>query len=112
MQSAYASTSNLEEKSQFLEKICKKFPVDLGEEISWKSDTIYGEIIFPTLSQIFTRLNELLIIRDGGVFYDLGSGIGKAVVSASLLHNFSACVGIELIPSLHELALRLKHKYK
>ena len=32
---------------------------------------------------------------EGGIFYDLGSGIGKGVIAASLLHKFNICKGIE-----------------
>jgi len=35
------------------------------------------------------------------VFYDLGSGLGKAVILAFLLHDFSKLVGIELLEALH-----------
>jgi len=44
----------------------------------------------------------------GGVFYDLGSGAGKGVLAASLLHPFDKCCGIELLESLHEMGLELK----
>jgi hypothetical protein len=35
------------------------------------------------------------------VFYDLGSGVGKAVIAASLMYNFTSCCGIEILESLH-----------
>lgn len=45
--------------------------------------------------------------NDGGVFYDLGSGAGKGVIAASLLHPFERCCGIELLDSLHCMGLEL-----
>jgi len=36
----------------------------------------------------------------GGSFYDLGSGTGRAVIAAALLHDFDWCYGIELMDSL------------
>ena len=47
----------------------------------------------------------LVILRavDGSVFYDVGSGAGKALVTAALSGiNFLKCVGIELLPGLCE----------
>lgn len=61
----------------------------------------YGEIPFVTLAAIF----ETLELKSGGVFYDLGSGTGKAVISAALLHDFEKSSGIEQLPSLHQCAL-------
>jgi hypothetical protein len=37
----------------------------------------------------------------GKVFYDLGSGTGKAVFVARLTQDFSKCIGIEILHSLH-----------
>lgn len=39
--------------------------------------------------------------RDGHTFYDLGSGTGRAVISASLSGiSFLKCIGIEILPAL------------
>jgi Histone methylation protein DOT1. len=63
------------------------------------------------LNEIFTKARQKYNLNEGGTFYDLGSGIGKAVISAGLLHNFDVCAGIELIPSLYSLSLQLQQKY-
>jgi len=39
-----------------------------------------------------------------GMFVDLGSGTGKAVFAASLSGWFDSCLGIEILPELHDLA--------
>jgi len=39
-----------------------------------------------------------------GVFYDLGSGAGKSVVTAALSPYFRACYGIEILPCAHAIA--------
>lgn len=106
------SDSDISKKHIFLEKISRKFPVVLGEQLCWDSNGIYGEVIFPTLADVFQKSREKFGLATGGIFYDLGSGIGKAVISAALLHNFDRCVGIELLPSLHSLALDLQRKYQ
>lgn len=49
--------------------------------------------------------------REGGVFYDLGSGTGKVVLAAAILHGFSACCGIELLTGLHEIAVGYKESW-
>lgn len=43
-------------------------------------------------------------VSTGGKFYDLGSGTGKVVLAAALLHDFSSCCGIELLRGLHGVA--------
>ena len=41
-----------------------------------------------------------------GEFVDLGSGTGK-MLAAAAFGNFKRCVGIELVPALHEEAVNL-----
>ncbi|CAD8090348.1 unnamed protein product [Paramecium sonneborni] len=66
----------------------------------------YGEIEFTSLSMVFQQVQP----NKGGVFYDLGSGIGKSVIAASLMHQFDICKGIEYLHSLHEQACKLKQE--
>jgi hypothetical protein len=47
----------------------------------------------------------------GGYFYDLGSGIGKPVIAAALLHNFEKCIGIETLEGLYTTSLLLQDRY-
>jgi len=46
-----------------------------------------------------------------GIFYDLGSGTGKAVLAARLLEDFRVCVGVELLESLHNQAIAARERY-
>ncbi len=48
----------------------------------------------------------------GGKFYDLGSGTGKPVFAAALLHDFEKVTGIEILSGLHKTSLELLEKYK
>jgi len=57
---------------------------------------VYGEMTLPAMEQLLAHL----ALAPGKVFYDLGSGIGKAVIAAALLGNFSKLVGEELIEEL------------
>jgi SAM-dependent methyltransferase len=49
--------------------------------------------------------------QPGEVFYDLGSGTGKAVFLAAMLFDFKKAVGIELMDSLGLVARKLLAKY-
>lgn len=67
----------------------------------------YGEII----TDSFARLLQLAAPQEHDVFYDLGSGIGKAVFAAALLYDWKKCCGIEFLPALHETAVTLLEKF-
>jgi SAM-dependent methyltransferase len=60
----------------------------------------YGEIVPASFDAFLRHANP----RKGEVFYDLGSGSGKAVIYAALAFDFSKAIGIELVPGLNELA--------
>ncbi len=67
----------------------------------------YGEILFEPFQKLLTILyRHGFSPESGGKFVDIGSGIGKAVFAAALCHQFNACVGIEILSSLHHLAER------
>jgi hypothetical protein len=42
--------------------------------------------------------------REGDVFVDMGSGLGKMVLSAAMTRRFKECRGVEILPELHEKA--------
>ncbi len=56
----------------------------------------YGEITYDG----FLRMLALAKPKPKEVFYDLGSGTGKAVILASILGNFSKLTGVEIIEDL------------
>ncbi|HET9843357.1 MAG TPA: methyltransferase domain-containing protein [Gammaproteobacteria bacterium] len=61
---------------------------------------LYGEIDLITL----VKLLDFIQPKPQTIFYDLGSGAGKAVLMASLTYPFAKCIGIELLAPLHQLA--------
>lgn len=67
----------------------------------------YGEVTFSG----FYKMMELAQPRDGEVFYDLGSGTGKAVMTAALLYGFSKLVGVEIIKDLNDTAHTVLSKF-
>lgn len=63
-------------------------------------DFVYGEIDFLSFCTILERCQP----KSGEIFYDLGSGSGKAVFSAALYFNLSRAYGIELLHDLYNMA--------
>ncbi|RLN47804.1 hypothetical protein BBJ28_00022292 [Nothophytophthora sp. Chile5] len=67
---------------------------------------VYGEIAFTPFKVVLDVLKRWhhVLAKPGGVFLDIGSGSGKAVFAATLLHDFDACVGIEVLEGLHAIS--------
>ena len=72
------------------------------------SDLTYGEINPVT----FADMLEVVEPKPGEVFYDLGSGAGKAVFTAALLNDWSKCAGVELLPGLFEASNKLLKEFQ
>lgn len=68
----------------------------------------YGEIFFDSFYEMLKKAQP----KKGEVFYDLGSGTGKAVFVAHLLFSFSKVVGIEILPELHQTSKKILEKYE
>lgn len=75
---------------------------------SWYMGHTYGEVTYSG----FLRILALVKPNNTDVFYDLGSGTGKAVILAALLAPFSKVVGIEILKELHETATTMCALYK
>lgn len=67
---------------------------------------VYGEIAFEPFKVVLDVLKRWhhVLKKPGGVFLDIGSGSGKAVFAAALLHDFDACCGIEVLEGLHAIS--------
>jgi SAM-dependent methyltransferase len=63
----------------------------------------YGEVMPYSLAKIL----ELAQPKPGEVFYDLGSGGGKAIFVAALLYDFAKVCGIEKLSGLYQLSVQL-----
>ena len=50
----------------------------------------YGEVEYSSIAEIFELIKEEhdAFLKPGGVFVDLGSGIGKGVLAGALAHEF------------------------
>ncbi len=113
--------------------VTSAFPLTLGkaaskkerEELGRKETTlVYGEISFEAFGVILEKVKKIYGRQDvgasgaygvlqgrGGVFYDLGSGTGKGVVAAAILHNFDQCVGVECLEGLYSISLEMLASY-
>ncbi len=63
---------------------------------------LYGEIDFLA----FIILLSLVQPDEETVFYDLGSGVGKAVMACAMVFNVQKSCGIELFENLHRCAIK------
>ncbi|KAG9413895.1 hypothetical protein AC1031_013106 [Aphanomyces cochlioides] len=89
---------------QEYDRVYRHFTTEYSKELSLQArqgkeefdttSSVYGEIAFFPFADIIQSVTTELT---GGVFYDLGSGVGKAVVAAALVHKFDKAVGIELL---------------
>jgi hypothetical protein len=68
---------------------------------------IYGELQRYELENYFEAIAPA--IRPGGVMVDLGSGLGKVVMSAALAFPFQRCIGVELMGYRHAMAAERLH---
>ena len=68
----------------------------------------YGEIDFIS----FIALLSLVKPNKNTIFYDLGSGIGKAVIACAMVYEVRKCCGIELFALLHNAALKHQNSLK
>ncbi|MDI9819514.1 MULTISPECIES: hypothetical protein [unclassified Legionella] len=62
----------------------------------------YGEIEFESFIALLSLCNPNPLT----VFYDLGSGVGKAVLACAMVFDIKKSCGVELFPSLHYHAQR------
>lgn len=60
----------------------------------------YGEISFVPFIALLSQTN----INKNSVFYDLGSGVGKAVLACSMVFKVKKSTGVELFANLYECA--------
>ena len=72
----------------------------------------YGEVDCSSLMSVFNIVRSIRARgTGGGVFYDLGSGTGRAIVVAHASEDFSKCIGIEVSRSLYRASMTIQNKY-
>ncbi|MDO8741571.1 MAG: hypothetical protein Q7J11_00310 [Candidatus Roizmanbacteria bacterium] len=86
-----------------------KISLQSQKELSyWYSGHIYGEITYDGFINMLTKADP----KKGEIFYDLGSGMGKAVIIASLLFDFSKVIGIEKLSGLFNESKKVLSNYE
>src|SRR5688572_30636458 len=68
----------------------------------------YGEVTPESVQMMLETVQP----QPGEVFYDLGSGTGKAVIFAAILADFARCTGIELVEDLWQAANTARERYE
>lgn len=69
-------------------------------------DYVYGEISFLS----FLALLSLAKPHENTIFYDLGCGIGKAVLACAIVFPIRKSVGVEILPELYFSACKQAKK--
>ena len=65
------------------------------------SSFVYGEVNFKAMAYIFEYIKSLYEINSNGFFYDLGSGIGRGILAATLCYSFKKYIGIEYLVKMN-----------
>eukprot|EP00903_Cladosiphon_okamuranus_P013695 g12752.t1 len=117
-------------KMALYDKLFEAHPVAIGKAISkmerdeteqtGNSTLVYGEITFKTLALALHKVKTKyglpgvgssgvngVLQGAGGTFYDIGSGTGKPVIAAAILHPFHRVVGIEILEGLYSTSVEL-----
>ncbi|CAM9261116.1 unnamed protein product [Scytosiphon promiscuus] len=121
----------IDAKMALYDKVFEAHPVAIGKAISkaerdetdqsGDSTLVYGEITFKTLALALHKIKTkyglpgvgssgpagVLQGERGGAFYDIGSGTGKPVIAAALLHPFDKAIGIEILEGLYTTSTEL-----
>ena len=105
------------------ERLCAACPYARAKAISTaerdrralcESTTTYGEVLFEPFELALRKIRHLYggLAAPGGRFVDVGSGCGKPVFAAALLHQWDHLLGIELLGGLHAAALELQDRWQ
>lgn len=98
------------QKKQFFEEFYSELngyaiSSEAKKEFSTESKSLtYGEVTYDGLKEVFDIINPV----ENSVFYDLGSGTGKALIVSALAGPFSTINGVELLPKLYQASLDVK----
>ena len=96
-----------------------KFDLEVAKEISQKekmedSQFTYGEVKYSSLAEAFCFIQQKYgaFNQQGGIFLDLGHGVGKALLGMCLIHKFDKCMGIEYVKGIYDLSKEVKTIYQ
>lgn len=66
----------------------------------------YAELNHEVFATIFEKVTKAYGLKNKGIFYDIGCGVGQLVYAAAFIGNFTECRGVEAITSLLEVGER------
>jgi len=69
---------------------------------------VYGEIMSESFYDILSHIHP----NPSQIFYDFGSGTGKAVMLGHLLFGFTKSKGIEFVDSLYDTSIHIMNRYE
>ncbi|KAG7399611.1 hypothetical protein PHYBOEH_008399 [Phytophthora boehmeriae] len=109
--------------TQIFEALYQEHPLKVAKQASREErrereiismSLVYGEIAFAPFKVVLDVLKRWhhVLKKPGGVFLDIGSGSGKAVFAAALLHDFDACQGIEVLEGLHAISQQVLQRWE
>jgi SAM-dependent methyltransferase len=98
---------------QIAVNISNSFRETLDKELNNSSTTFcYNEVYPYAFLQFLVRLGDYGIeFCEEPHFVDVGSGVGKTLVIASLLNKFKRVIGIELVPGLYRKSQDIIKKF-
>lgn len=116
----------LHKKQAIYEALYQKFGTRQASGLSWSArqkeglisqhttSLVYGEVAFEPFAMALHKIKH----KFGGLgsksqFYDLGSGTGKPVFAAVLLHgDFESATGIEILGDLHAASVKMLWRWE
>ncbi|KAG6616360.1 Histone-lysine N-methyltransferase [Phytophthora cinnamomi] len=109
--------------TQIFETLYQEHPLQVAKKASREErrereyismSLVYGEIAFVPFKVVLDVLKRWhhVLKKPGGTFLDIGSGSGKAVFAAALLHDFDACYGIEVLEGLHAISQEVLQRWE
>ncbi|KAG1694188.1 hypothetical protein DVH05_021844 [Phytophthora capsici] len=109
--------------TQIFDTLYLEHPLQVAKKISREErrerefismSLVYGEIAFVPFKVVLDVLKRWhhVLQKPGGTFLDIGSGSGKAVFAAALLHDFDACHGIEVLEGLHTVSQEVLQRWE
>jgi hypothetical protein len=66
----------------------------------------YAELNHEVFATIFEKVTKAYGLKNKGIFYDVGCGVGQLVYAAAFIGNFAECRGVEAITPLLEVGER------
>jgi len=103
-----AGTVGFVRRKQLAEKAKESYQQGRDDREVRDKTLYYAEIDLAFLAVLLGAANP----SGSGVFYDLGSGVGRAVLGAAKLARWKKAIGVEYLGGLHKEAIKYEGKFK